>query len=93
MDLKDMIVTVVYQSADGLNPAQVVENRSAVNADYWHPVREKLRECFGPDLCILGWIGASGDQSPHPIYRQAAEERMIKDPLLIQNSKFVTGCS
>jgi len=49
-----------------------------VNADYWHPVRESLKKRFGPDLCVLGWIGAAGDQSPRPIYRQAAEERMIK---------------
>jgi hypothetical protein len=59
-------------------PAQEVENRSAVNADYWHPVREKLKKRFGPDLCVLGWIGAAGDQSPRPLYRKAAEERMIK---------------
>jgi len=59
-------------------PAQEVENRSAVNADYWHPVREKLKKRFGPDLCVLGWIGAAGDQSPRPLYRKASEERMIK---------------
>jgi hypothetical protein len=59
-------------------PAQEVEQRSAVNADYWHPVREKLKQRFGPDLCVLGWIGAAGDQSPRPLYRKAAEERMIK---------------
>jgi hypothetical protein len=59
-------------------PAQEVESRSAVNADYWHPVREKLKHRFGPDLCVLGWIGAAGDQSPRPLYRKAAEERMIK---------------
>jgi hypothetical protein len=59
-------------------PAQEVENRSAVNADYWHPVREKLKQRFGPDLCVLGWIGAAGDQSPRPMYRKAAEDRMIK---------------
>ena len=59
-------------------PAQEVETRSAVNADYWHPVREKLKQRFGPDLCVLGWIGAAGDQSPRPMYRKAAEERMIK---------------
>ncbi|HBE42629.1 MAG TPA: hypothetical protein DDW27_15780 [Bacteroidales bacterium] len=58
--------------------AQEVEGRSAVNADYIHPVREKLKERFGPDLVILGWIGAAGDQSPRPLYRKAAEERMIK---------------
>lgn len=59
-------------------PAQEVENRSAVNADYWHPVREQLKKRFGPDLCVLGWIGAAGDQSPRPLYRLPAEERMIQ---------------
>jgi hypothetical protein len=59
-------------------PAQEVENRLAVNADYWHPVREKLKKRFGPDLCVLGWIGAAGDQSPRPMYRKEAEERMIR---------------
>ncbi len=58
--------------------AQEVEGRSAVNADYIHPVRERLKKRFGPDLVVLGWIGAAGDQSPRPLYRQAAEERMIK---------------
>ena len=59
-------------------PSQEVENRSAVNADYWHPVREKLKQRFGNDLCILGWISAAGDQSPRPMYGKDAEERMIK---------------
>jgi len=59
-------------------PAQEVESRSAVNADYWHPVRENLKQRFGPDFCVVGWIGAAGDQSPRPMYRKAAEERMIK---------------
>ncbi|MCD6596524.1 MAG: hypothetical protein J7L04_02480 [Bacteroidales bacterium] len=59
-------------------PAQEVEGRLAVNADYWHPVREKLKKRFGKDLCILGWIGVAGDQSPHIIYRRSAEERMRK---------------
>jgi hypothetical protein len=59
-------------------PAQEVESRSAINADYWYPVREKLKQRYGSDLCVLGWIGAAGDQSPRPMYRKAAEERMIK---------------
>jgi len=59
-------------------PSQEVESRSAVNADFWHPVREALRERFGGQLCILGWTGASGDQSPHLMYRKAADERMRK---------------
>src|SRR5690554_5068007 len=59
-------------------PSQVVEHRSAVNADYWHPVREKLKQRFGTDVTILGWGGASGDQSPRPLYRKKAEARMTK---------------
>jgi hypothetical protein len=65
-------------SVDVPCPAQEVENRLAINADYWYPVREKLKQRFGKDLCVLGWIGAAGDQSPRPMYRKAAEERMIR---------------
>jgi hypothetical protein len=77
--------TLFFFSADGklaavaVNvacPAQEVESRSTLNADYWHPVREQLRRRYGAGLCVLGWIGAAGDQSPHLMYRKAAEERM-----------------
>lgn len=57
-------------------PAQEVEGRTAVNADFWHPVRQSLRKRLGGRLCVLGWTGASGDQSPHLMYRKAADERM-----------------
>jgi hypothetical protein len=59
-------------------PAQEVESDTVVNADYWHPVRVALRLHFDADLCVLGWIGASGDQSPHLMYRKTADERMRK---------------
>jgi len=57
-------------------PSQEVESLSVVNADFWHPVREGLRKQHGPELCVLGWTGAAGDQSPHLMYRKAADERM-----------------
>jgi len=57
-------------------PAQEVESRSTVNADFWHPVREALRAHYGDQVCILGSVGAAGDQSPHLMYRKAADERM-----------------
>jgi hypothetical protein len=57
-------------------PAQEVEGRSAVNADFWHEVRESLRARYGKDLLVLAWTGAAGDQSPHLMYRKRAEERM-----------------
>ncbi len=58
--------------------AQEVEGRSAVNADFWHETRQKLRQRYGKDLVVLGWIGAAGDQSPHPMFRKRAEERMLR---------------
>lgn len=59
-------------------PSQVVESRTAINADFWHPVRQALHGRYGSDVCILGWTGAAGDQSPRPIHRKAAEERMTR---------------
>jgi len=73
-DSGELVGTVVNVSC----PSQEVESRSAVNADFWHPVREALRKRFGEQLCILGWTGASGDQSPHLMFREAADERMRK---------------
>ncbi|MCK9412562.1 MAG: hypothetical protein M0Q53_09695 [Prolixibacteraceae bacterium] len=63
-------------SIDVACPAQEVEHREKINADYWFPVRNALRKQFGPKLCVLGWIAAAGDQSPHLMYGQAGEERM-----------------
>ena len=71
-DSGKLIGTVVNVSC----PSQEVESRSAVNADFWHPAREALKERYGEQLCILAWTGASGDQSPHLMYRKDADERM-----------------
>ncbi|MBN2293205.1 MAG: hypothetical protein JXM70_12315 [Pirellulales bacterium] len=57
-------------------PAQEVEHRNEVNADYWHPTRQLLRKRFGKNVNILTWIGAAGDQSPHIRFRKAADDRM-----------------
>jgi hypothetical protein len=73
-DLGELVGVVVNVSC----PSQEVESRSTVNADFWHPVRKALRERYGEQLCILAWTGASGDQSPHLMYRKAADERMRK---------------
>jgi len=59
-------------------PSQVVESRSTVNADFWHDVRERLRERHGKELLVLGWPAASGDQSPHPMLRKESEARMLQ---------------
>lgn len=59
-------------------PAQAVEGRLAVNADFWYPVYESLRQRHGDELCVLAWCGAAGDQSPRPMFNQAAEARMMR---------------
>ncbi len=57
-------------------PAQKTENGTEVNADYWHEVRLALKKKFGDRLCVVGWIAAAGDQSPHVMYRHKADVRM-----------------
>ena len=59
-------------------PAQEAENRYTINADYWYPVRESLKKQFGNNLCVVAWASAAGDISTRPMYRKAAEERMVK---------------
>ncbi len=59
-------------------PAQEVEGGSSIHADYWDPVRRKLRENHGDDLHILAWTGAGGDVVPRPMINRAAEARMRK---------------
>jgi len=57
-------------------PSQEVESRTAVNADFWHQVREGIHKKHGNQVDVLALTGAGGDQSPHLMYRKAAEERM-----------------
>lgn len=73
-DKDELIATAVNVAC----PSQVVEGRSAVNADFWHPVRELLKKKHGEQLNVLGWCGASGDQAPRPQFRKEAELRMQK---------------
>lgn len=54
-------------------PSQVVESKEYLSADFWHDVREVLRERHAKDLFVLPLCGAAGDQSPHPILRKRAE--------------------
>lgn len=59
------------------SPAQVVESRSAINADYWHPLRESLQKTYGSEIVVVGWIGAAGDQTPRPMFEKRADKRML----------------
>lgn len=59
-------------------PSQVVEGANTISSDFWDDVRSVLRERHSPDLHVLAWCGAAGDQSPHPQLRKAADARMRK---------------
>ncbi|MBM4001167.1 MAG: hypothetical protein FJ297_16805 [Planctomycetes bacterium] len=59
-------------------PAQEVEGRGVLNADFWHPLRTSLRARHGEGLHVLGLTGGAGDQSPHLMFRKQAEERMMR---------------
>ena len=72
-DLEDKLIAT---SVNVACPSQEVEGGSAINADFWHQVRETLRASHGKDLHVLAWTGAAGDQSPHLMFRKQAEERM-----------------
>lgn len=69
------------------SPAQIVESRTVINADYWHPLRESLKKIYGPDLCVVGWIGAAGDQTPRPIAGMAGDRRMLD----LANGSYLRG--
>ncbi|WP_229215298.1 hypothetical protein [Dyadobacter bucti] len=72
-DKKGKIIATVIGVA---SPSQEVEGRYAVNADYWHDVREGMKKRFGKEVCVVAWLGAAGDLTPHIRYRQAADDRM-----------------
>jgi hypothetical protein len=59
-------------------PSQETENAMYVSADFWHEVRQELKKRYSDKLFVLAQCGPSGDQSPHLLVRQRAEELMLK---------------
>ncbi len=72
-DQQDKLKAIIVNVAC---PSQVVEGQSAINADYWLPVRNRLKARYGEDLVVLGWGSAAGDISPRPLLHKAANARM-----------------
>lgn len=56
-------------------PAQV-QRGDKLSADYWHEVREKLREELGPDVNLLPQHSAAGDIGTTALVERKAEKRM-----------------
>lgn len=61
-------------------PAQILEQRSFISADYWGRAKAILREKFGDDIFLLGLCGAGGDQCPRDLVRWVDPETPIDDP-------------
>ena len=50
-------------------PAQVVEAKYFISADYWSEVRKQFRMRFARDIFVLAQCGAAGDISPRDLSR------------------------
>lgn len=61
-------------------PAQVLEHRTFISADYWGYAKQMLREKFGDDIFLLTLCGAGGDQCPRDLIRWVNPETPINDP-------------
>lgn len=61
-------------------PAQILEQRSFISADYWGRTKAILREKLGEDIFLLGLCGAAGDQCPRDLVRWVEPETPIDDP-------------
>lgn len=61
-------------------PAQILEQRSFISADYWGRAKAIVREKLGEDVFLLGLCGAGGDQCPRDLVRWVDPETPIDDP-------------
>ena len=61
-------------------PAQILEQRSFISADFWGRAKANLRKQFGDHIFLLGVGGAGGDQCPRDLVRWVNPETPIDDP-------------
>ena len=61
-------------------PAQILEQRSFISADFWGRAKAYIREKLGNDVCLLTLCGAAGDQCPRDLVRWVEPESPIDDP-------------
>lgn len=74
-DLNDELTGVVVNVAC---PSQETEHLYEVSADFWHETRLELRRRHGQKLYILPQCSSAGDQTSHPIWGKAAQQRMLE---------------
>ena len=61
-------------------PAQILEQRSFISADFWGRAKANIREKLGKNVYLLGLSGAAGDQCPRDLVRWVNPETPIDDP-------------
>lgn len=61
-------------------PAQILEQRSFISADFWGRAKANIREKLGDDVFLLALPGAGGDQCPRDLVRWVNPETPIDDP-------------
>lgn len=61
-------------------PAQVLEHKSVISADFWGEVKGMLRRHFGSDVFLLPLCAPAGDQCPRDMIRWIDPESAINDP-------------
>lgn len=67
-------------------PAQILEHRNFISADYWGDVKRRLRKEFGEDIFLLSLCSAAGDQCPRDMIRWVEPETPINDPNIIREN-------
>ncbi|MGC6435840.1 MAG: 3-keto-disaccharide hydrolase [Verrucomicrobiales bacterium] len=60
------------------SPSQEYFGGNKISADFWHPVRKRLKSEWGDDFVVIAWCGAAGDQGPVRRFHTEAENRMMK---------------
>ena len=58
------------------SPSQEHFGGNKISADFWHPVRQRLKAELGDGFVVLGWCGAAGDIGPIRRHHSEAENRM-----------------
>jgi len=58
-------------------PSQVSEQENYISADFWNEIRAEVRKRFGKHIFVLAQCSTAGDQSPHLLLYEKAEERML----------------
>ena len=66
-------------------PAQVLEHRNFISADYFGKVKECIRREYGEDIFLLSLVSPAGDQCPRDLVRWVEPETPINDPNIVRN--------